>query len=263
MRLIRRTEQMLKKSSKNKKLEEVVIRNSRQTGKSELQSRILEAISKDIDVKKKKEFVDSNDDQPTFSVGSDDVDDTEPVCEVDEDGEPVESAYTESMRENAREEDALQTYRDILTMGDDERFGDSDETGSGNIRLSAPPRKIWADEPGALKYNTGDLVRLKGNNDIFKVCGPCRDLNIYCVKCSGSRDTINVHERRISKAEKGAVWKDYWSVVSPVIPAPKPWLKKEETTPTKVSVNKVIKKKPVEKSKKISKPTKSKSKKKV
>lgn len=53
-------------------------------------------------------------------------------------------------------------------------------------------------------------------------------VNSFSIKGSGSRDTFEENgEKLIKVTEKDAKWVDYWSQF-PVIPAPKPWLKKKK-----------------------------------
>ena len=156
-------------------------------------------------------------------VVSDDIDVTEPFQESDM--ESIDSISDETV---SADEEAIQIFRDVLSMSDEDKDNDSTSRLSP-VRLMPPPQKSWEDDASKVKFHIGDLVRYKGNVGglTYKVCGCAKDEGFYILKGSKSRDSFNESGDKIVKAEKGATWLDYWSQF-PVIPAPKPWLKKEE-----------------------------------
>lgn len=127
------------------------------------------------------------------------------------------------------DEEAIQIYRDVMTMSEEDRNSDTDNK-LAPLRLYPPPPPMWSDDRSKLKFKVGEFVRYKGHpeGNSYKVCGPGVRVNSFSIKGSGSRDTFEENgEKLIKVTEKDAKWVDYWSQF-PVIPAPKPWLKKEE-----------------------------------
>jgi len=143
-------------------------------------------------------------------------------------GEKMESLETLVDSPQAADEDALQVFRDVLSMSDEERNMDVDGK-LAPLRIMGAPPPGWSDDPANVKFAIGELVRYRGNptGKVYKVCGAAKEKDTYSIKGSESRDPYDAPGDELVKAAKGAVWVDYWSL-HPVIPAPKPWLKVAE-----------------------------------
>lgn len=129
------------------------------------------------------------------------------------------------------DEEVIQIYRDVMVMSDEDRNSDFDGK-LAPLRLSPPPQPSWSDDIKNLKFKVGDFVRYKINStgNSYKVCGASIKKNHYMIQGSKCRDSFDENGDKIQKvSEKDANWIDYWSQY-PVIPAPKPWLKKPEKT---------------------------------
>jgi hypothetical protein len=147
----------------------------------------------------------------------------------DTESERMESISTINEDKIKGDDDAVQVYRDVLSMTDDDRNAE-DGGDSFSIKLSPPPPPSWTDDPSKMKFKTGDFVRYKGypNSDVYKVCGPCKEENTYRIKLSKSQyDREEIGDNLVKVTDKSVVWVDYWKA-NPVISAPKPWLKKNE-----------------------------------
>ena len=125
-----------------------------------------------------------------------------------------------SLEEEKPEDDAREVFREVMTMTDDERFTEDSSNSSKYIKLTAPPRISWFDDPKKLKFSVGKYV-IKGNNknNIYCVSGPAREKDFYIVILSKSQWSETVHVSKLSPAPKNAVWVRYWDTV-PVIKAP-------------------------------------------
>lgn len=194
------------KKSKLKKDDVVEIsknafRNGRQSGKSRSNAEIIKRVVE-------TEEEDRNPDDETA-------------------GEKMESIETLTDSPQA-DDDALQVFRDVLTMSDEERNMDVDGK-LAPIRIIGAPPPSWSDDPDNVKFTTGELVRYRGcpNGKVYKVCGAAKEKDTYSIKGSELQNSYDEHGDRLVKAGKGASWVDYWSL-HPVIPAPKPWLKVAE-----------------------------------
>ncbi len=211
----------MKKSKKLKKediveVSKVAFRNNRQAAKSFTKSEVIKKVVGDGDEK-----------EPEDTENSVEVEDRNPDDETD--GEKMQSIDIMGDTSVTSEEDAVQIFRDVMAMSDDDRNSDADGKLSP-IRLSPPPRPSWVDDPSKVKFKTGEFVRYKGRPDsrIYKVCGQDKKENTYSIKGSGSRDPYTEEGEKLVKVnDKNVNWVDYWKL-HPVIPAPKPWLKKKE-----------------------------------
>jgi hypothetical protein len=211
----------MKKSKKLKKediveVSKVAFRNNRQVGKSFTRAEVIKKVVGDGDEK------DAED-----TENSAEVEDRNPDDETD--GEKMESLDTITDTTVTSEEEAVQIFRDVMAMSDDDRNSDVDGKLSP-VRLSPPPLPSWVDDPSKVKFKTGEFVRYKGHPEskAYKVCGQDKKENTYSIKGSGSRDPYTEDGNKLVKVnDKNVDWIDYWKL-HPVIPAPKPWIEKEE-----------------------------------
>jgi hypothetical protein len=215
----------MKKSKKLKKedvveVSKVAFRNNRQSGKSFTRAEVIKKVVGDDDVVK----VSYDSDEKSVS---DNTEDRNP--DMESDGEKMESLDAITETNTTSEEDAIQIFRDVMSMSDEDRNSESDGK-LAPLRLTPPPPPSWTDNPKNIKFNAGEFVRYKGcpGGSVYKVCGQDRKENTYSIKGSGSRDPYTEDGEKLVKVnDKNVNWVDYWKL-HPVIPAPKPWLKKKE-----------------------------------
>lgn len=208
----------MKKSKKSKKediveVSKTVFKNSRQAGKSITQAEVIKKVVGDEEVR----VADDMDSEP---------EDRNPDTETD--GEKMESLDSLPESNVTSEEDAIQIFRDVMAMSDEDRNMDADGK-LAPVRLSPPPPPSWIDDPKNIKFKVGEFVRYKGfpNSSIYKVVGQGREKDTYSIKGNKSRDSFNEFgDKLVRVTDKKVEWVDYWSL-HPVIPAPKPWLKKK------------------------------------
>ena len=209
------------KKSKNTKKEDVVevskvAFNKRQTGKGITRADVI------------KKVVGDGDDDDEVSVSDNDVDDRDPDTETNNEKMESVEALAETETSATSEEDAIQVFRDVLAMSDEDRNMDVDGK-LAPVRLSPPPAPSWTDDAKNIKFKVGEFVRYKGcpNGSVYKVIGQGKEPNTYSIKGSKSRDSFNEDgDKLVRVTDKKVDWVDYWSL-HPVIPAPKPWLKKK------------------------------------
>lgn len=211
-----------KNKKKNKKVSNDVVEISKSAFRNPRQSRNS---SKEEIIRK---TVDGDDEGKDIAVDGE-VEEENRNPDMDAGEDVMDSIETiEEDASTTNEEDAIQIYRDVLAMTDEDRNTDADGKPT-SVRLSPPPRKSWADEKNAVKFQVGDFVRYKGypNSKIYKICGPDIKKDTYSIKGSGSRDSSVEDGYKLVKVnDKDGEWVDYWKL-NPVIPAPKPWLKKK------------------------------------
>jgi hypothetical protein len=206
-----------KNKKKNKKVSNDVVEISKSAFRNPRQSRNSskeEIIRKTVDDVEEKEIavdgqVEEENRNPDTDAGEDVMDSIETVEE--------DASIT-------NEEDAIQIYRDVLSMTDEDRNTDADGKPT-SVRLSPPPPPSWADVEENVKFKIGSFVRYKGNPNgtVYKVGGPSTKKDTYSIRASRMRDNIVEDGSRLVKVTDGdANWVDYWKL-NPVIPAPKPW----------------------------------------
>ena len=203
------------KIKKSKKDDVVEVKPSK-ASKSISASDVIKKVVDTDDVVVSRDPLDDDEDNRNPDVGEDGV-----IIES-LDGVPDESGITS-------DEEAIQIYRDVMTMSEEDRNSDNDNK-LAPLRMYPPPPPMWSDDKDKMKFKIGEFVRYKGNpsGNSYKVCGPGVRVNSFSIKGSGSRDSFEESgEKLVKVTEKDAKWVDYWSQF-PVIPAPKPWLKKEE-----------------------------------
>ncbi len=206
------------KKTKAKKQDVVeIFKNSRQAGKSITNAEIIKKVVDNDIVKIHNDSSDSDEEQ----------NDRDPDMETDD--EKMESLESIVDSPVTSEEDAVQIFRDVMSMTDEDRDMDN-ATGGGPVRLSPPPMPGWTDDPKNIKFKVSEFVRYKGHpgSQVYKVCGQGKKENTYEIKASATRDSFTENGDKLVKVtDKNVDWVDYWKL-NPVIPAPKPWLKKEE-----------------------------------
>lgn len=205
-----------KNKKKSKKVSSDIVEISKAAFRNPQQSRNSskeEIIRKTVDDEEKEITVD---DQVEEENRNPDMDAEEDVMDS------IETIEEDASITN--EEDAIQIYRDVMTMTDEDRNTDVDGKPT-SVRLSPPPQPSWADDGGNIKFKIGSFVRYKGNPNgtVYKVGGPSTKKDTYSIRASRMRDTIVEDGSRLVKVADGdANWVDYWKL-NPVIPAPKPW----------------------------------------
>ena len=138
-------------------------------------------------------------------------------------------------------EDEVTVIRDIMTMTDDERFSEDDNTNLSSIRLSPAPRPTWDSDPKNVRFTNGQLVVRRGKKSdmVYLVSSPTFEKDYYVIIPSKSNIHIKVHVDEIKSAPKDAKWIKYWDTI-PVIKAPS-WQNKSKP-PHKPDVKKKPKK---------------------
>ena len=211
----------MKKSKKTKEdvveVSKVAFKNARQIGKSMTQAEVIKNVVGDDDVVKVADDADDKA-EPDDNRNPDD----------DSDGEKMESLESLADSNVTSDEDAIQIFRDVMAMSDEDRNMDSDGK-LAPVRLMPPPRPSWSDNPENVKFKVGEFVRYKGvpTGKVYKVVGQGKEEDTYSIKGSKSRDPYTEDGEKLVKVkDKNVDWVDYWSL-HPVIPAPKPWLKKK------------------------------------